>query len=551
MVCPGRGHPAGRGPGRRARARPARPARRAVGRVHRPRHRAATGRPAVVVVTSGTAAAELHAAVVEADLGCVPLLVCTADRPPELRDVGAPQTIDQTHLYGRATRWSTDPGVPDEASRPRGVRSGPGRWPTHGPGPRGPGPVHLNLPFREPLLGDAGRGGVPDGRPDGAPWHRVEAARPSPGRPGGRARGRRAPSGPPGADRGREPVWRSGAPCSHCRRRSAGRCWPIPGRACGRPAPPWCRPPTPSCRAPRFATDHRPDLVLRLGERWVSKVVTAFLAGSPSVAVDPTGGATPNAVPTASCGPTRPGSAGRWPSPRGRSGPPRGRRRVGRRRGTGPSPRHSGPSTRCSAADGTCTEPSLARALPRSLAGGHLVVSSSMPVRDVESFGVPRGGPGRVVANRGANGIDGVVSTALGVALATGPTVALVGDLAFLHDASALVGPPRRSSGTDRGGGRQRRRGDLLVPAPGHPPDPRPLRAAVRHTPGGRSGRGGPRFRLGRGRGRGSGWATSLDRAVAPRAGGRVVVVRLPDRGTNVSVHDQVNAAVVDALDRA
>ena len=71
-----------------------------------------------MVVTSGTAAAELHAAVVEADLGRVPLLVCTADRPPELRDVGAPQTIDQTHLYGRAPRWFADPGVPDEASRP-------------------------------------------------------------------------------------------------------------------------------------------------------------------------------------------------------------------------------------------------------------------------------------------------------------------------------------------------------------------------------------------------------------------------------------------------
>src|SRR5690349_4415271 len=77
----------------------------------------ATGRPAVVLCTSGTAATHLHAAVVEADLAGVPLLVCTADRPPELRDVGAPQTIDQVHLYGRAPRWFFDPGVADDAMR--------------------------------------------------------------------------------------------------------------------------------------------------------------------------------------------------------------------------------------------------------------------------------------------------------------------------------------------------------------------------------------------------------------------------------------------------
>ncbi len=85
---------------------------------------AATGVPAVVLTTSGTAATHLHAAVVEAHLGEVPLLVCTADRPPELRDVGAPQTIDQTHLYGRAVRWFVDPGVADDDDGvTRGARS--------------------------------------------------------------------------------------------------------------------------------------------------------------------------------------------------------------------------------------------------------------------------------------------------------------------------------------------------------------------------------------------------------------------------------------------
>ena len=133
----------------------------------------ATGMPAVVVVTSGTAAAELHAAVVEADLAGVPLLLCTADRPPELRGVGAPQTIEQAHLYGSAVRWFADPGVPDEAARASWRSLGSRVVAESVAGPRGPGPVHLNLPFREPLLGDAATGGVPAGRPAGGPWHRT------------------------------------------------------------------------------------------------------------------------------------------------------------------------------------------------------------------------------------------------------------------------------------------------------------------------------------------------------------------------------------------
>src|SRR3954467_8569293 len=110
----------------------------------------ASGRPAVVLTTSGTAATHLHAAVVEADLACVPLLVCTADRPPELRDVGAPQTIDQSHLYGRAPRWFFDPGVADDAMRGswRSIAARAAAMATGDPA----GPVHLNLPFRDPLV---------------------------------------------------------------------------------------------------------------------------------------------------------------------------------------------------------------------------------------------------------------------------------------------------------------------------------------------------------------------------------------------------------------
>ena len=109
------------------------------------------GVPAVVLCTSGTAAANFHPAVVEAGLSAVPMLVVTSDRPPELRDVGAPQTIDQTHLFGRSVRWFHDPGVPDPTAaatwRSLAFRaSNAARF----------GPVHLNLPFREPLTGAPG-----------------------------------------------------------------------------------------------------------------------------------------------------------------------------------------------------------------------------------------------------------------------------------------------------------------------------------------------------------------------------------------------------------
>ncbi|MGH9062579.1 MAG: thiamine pyrophosphate-binding protein, partial [Acidimicrobiales bacterium] len=116
----------------------------------------ATGRPAVVLTTSGTAAAELHPAVVEAHQGRVPLLVCTADRPPELHHVGAPQTVEQAGLYGGAVRWAVAPGVPERATA-GSWRSLASRMVAEAvSGPAGPGPVHANLAFRDPLVGRPG-----------------------------------------------------------------------------------------------------------------------------------------------------------------------------------------------------------------------------------------------------------------------------------------------------------------------------------------------------------------------------------------------------------
>ena len=109
----------------------------------------ASGRPAVLVCTSGTAAANYLPAVVEASHAGIPMIVCTADRPPELRGWGSPQTIDQVDLYGTAVRWSIDLPVPDEAGR--GAAAGWAETAVASASGRDRGPVHLNWPLREPL----------------------------------------------------------------------------------------------------------------------------------------------------------------------------------------------------------------------------------------------------------------------------------------------------------------------------------------------------------------------------------------------------------------
>src|SRR5881275_871164 len=124
----------------------------------------ASGRPVATASTSGTAAAELAPAVHEAREARVPLLVLTADRPPELREAGAGQTIDQVKLYGGAVRWFFDVGTGHEATpeRARWMRSLAGRAVAAATGGAGrPGPVHLNWPLREPLVAPAELGDEP------------------------------------------------------------------------------------------------------------------------------------------------------------------------------------------------------------------------------------------------------------------------------------------------------------------------------------------------------------------------------------------------------
>jgi 2-succinyl-5-enolpyruvyl-6-hydroxy-3-cyclohexene-1-carboxylate synthase len=525
----------------------------------------ATGLPAVVLTTSGTATTELHAAVAESDRARVPLIACTADRPPELHDVGAHQTIDQTRLFGPSVRWFCDPGVAEPGGRAmwRSVAARALRESTDNPG--GPGPVQLNLPFREPLLGDAGRGGgTGPGRPAGAPWHVVV-----PGRLEVPEHSLADLAGMAGLDPARRGVVVAGAGSGDPRavlRLADVLGWPVladPRSGLRLDHPGVVAAADGILRAGAFARDHLPDVVLHLGDRWLSRVVNGFLAqaavGGRSIAVDPLGRWTDperrtdtfvRADPSVFChqvaerlgrhgsGATDPGWREDW-----RAAEVRAQAAIEQVLAAGAP---AVPIPLC--------EPALARRLVAQLPGGAaLVVSASMPVRDLEAYADRRSAPPRVLANRGANGIDGVVSTACGVALAhAGPTVALVGDLAFLHDSSALVGADGFAPdltvvvADNRGGGifsfldvatsLEEQRFEALF---GTPQSPDVAEVAA--------GFGWPVDDLGREAG-----ADAFDEALGRRLAGTgpsVIRVRLPARAENVARHARLNEAIAEAVD--
>lgn len=384
------------------------------------------GVPAVLLCTSGTAAANFHPAVVEAGLSDVPMLVVTADRPPELRDVGASQTIDQTNLFGRSVRWFHDPGVPDGAARPSWRSLGRRAF-----GASRCGPVHLNLPFREPFLG------VSESLP--APFSTVPA-------------GTGAAVAFTGEDLRRQlaPLMRStrgvilaggrsGVPPVEIDALAAATGWPILADPLG-----GCRHLDAAVttfdsllRDDGFAGVHVPDVVIRIGRPATSKVLATWVSGSGATLVQVGG---PGVVdpdhrvsvrlPAAAVGALAGLSAlddrsGGWATVWSRAS------QLAEQAVAKVLAEHEG-----------FTEPAVARVVAEHLpGGGRLVVASSMPVRDLEWFG----GPTAIAhANRGANGIDGVVSTALGVAANGSPTIALVGDIAFLHDGGALTALGRR-----------------------------------------------------------------------------------------------------------
>ena len=414
----------------------------------------ASGRPAVLVTTSGTAAVGVHAAVVEAHLSRVPLIVCTADRPPELHHVGAPQTIEQVGLFTGALRWAVDPGVPDEEAR-SSWRSLASRLVAEATaGPMGPGPVHANLSFRDPLLANPGE--LPPGRRNGRPWHMVYPVRRvlDPGALDAFAALARP------ASRGLIVAGAGAGRPETVRRLAVTLGWPVladprsGARTAGEPGAPTIAAADALLRVESFAAAHVPEIVIRLGQPWASKVVADWLtscteAGAVQVLIDPFWA---------------------WQDPRRRADvvlpadPDHVMEALMLRVPEGGMPGRSAWAAPPTWSDGWAeaeaaaqhaieaalgrraevTEPGLARALyawapPSST----VVASSSMPVRDLEWFAAPRSDPPRVLANRGANGIDGVTSTTLGVTAAAGgtggPVVGLIGDLAFLHDSTALV----------------------------------------------------------------------------------------------------------------
>jgi 2-succinyl-5-enolpyruvyl-6-hydroxy-3-cyclohexene-1-carboxylate synthase len=403
-------------------------------------------RPVVLLATSGTAAVEFAPAVVEAQLSRVPLVVLTADRPAELRDRGAPQTIDQTHLYGRTTKWFTElpplDGTDATLAHWRWVAARAVAMAAEGPA----GPVQVNAPFREPLLPDGPLAGGDDApaRPfaDVVRGRRVlddDALDRLATRLAGVERGVIV-AGPDDDPRLPPALAELAAvtgfpviadPLSGLRTGPHDRSMVLTrGDQLVRPGP--------------WIEAHSPDLVLRTGAMPTSRPLVSLLertrpelvvldgdAGWREAALVPATFVHADATTTAHA--------------------------LAARLTDSPRRRPANPAWTADwlEAERAATEamadwlvaldepfegapwPLLAAALPD---GAVLWAASSMPVRDMDAWLPSTDRAIAVRSNRGANGIDGVVSTALGsAAVADGPVALVVGDIAFLHDLNALV----------------------------------------------------------------------------------------------------------------
>jgi 2-succinyl-5-enolpyruvyl-6-hydroxy-3-cyclohexene-1-carboxylate synthase len=405
----------------------------------------ASGRPVAVSCTSGTAAANLHPAVVEAWEARVPLIVMTADRPPELREVGAGQSIDQVKLYGSAVNWFVEVGT-HEPGRETAIHHRAlacrAYWTAAGDRP---GPVHLNFPLREPLAPEPEPLDSADwaGRPDGRPWTELRQHTSAPHADDVQELAARIAAEPrgaivcgPTAEDVAEPAARLAAACG----------WPLlaeptSGVRCG----PHDRSHVVAhydvlLRVEGFAAAHAPALLLRVGDMPTSKPLRAWAADAAQVVLDPhaawheptrkaelllRSAAAPTLDALAAAVEVRAQTTGKeWVD---------GWRAADA----------EVPTALAQAPDQF--EPKLLAALEPELPDGAIVwLSSSMPVRDVEACFPQSPKRLRFLANRGANGIDGVVSSAAGAALAANaPAWLLTGELALLHDVGGLLAARR------------------------------------------------------------------------------------------------------------
>jgi 2-succinyl-5-enolpyruvyl-6-hydroxy-3-cyclohexene-1-carboxylate synthase len=409
----------------------------------------ATRRPVAVLCTSGTAAANLHPAVAEADEAAVPLLVLTADRPPELRGIGAGQTIDQLKLYGSSVRWFCEVGTHD--ANDEGLlhyRSVACRAYAAARGEPRSGPVHLNLAWRDPLApvpveGDVtatsplaleGRGD----RPLTAVPHSTSA--PEPALLDELAeRIEAAPRGLVLAGRQtnpalREPVMRLAAaagypvlaePTSQLRLGPHDR-----GLVVSRY----------DAIARLRAESLAPQLVIRFGDMPTSKPLRQWIAGLDDcrqLVIDPGFGWNEPSNRAEALVRTDPATLAAGLAERlSRKGSPDWRSAWSNAERTAAEA-----ITARLNAIAEPSEPGLQAALGAVLRDGDLVyTASSMPIRDQEAFMPPGDADVLFLCNRGANGIDGLVSSGIGAAHASGrPTVIVTGDLGLLHDIGGLA----------------------------------------------------------------------------------------------------------------
>ncbi len=407
--------------------------------------------PVAVVSTSGTAAVNFAPAVVEAHYGRAPLLVLTADRPPELRDVGANQTIDQVRLYGTHVKWSAEAPLPESGEEAlRCVRSLACRAAALARSDT-PGPVHVNFPFREPLVpapGTAPMGRDADGQ---TPYVTVRQAarRPDPADLAdlaaelGAARRGLIVCGPRDDPGFPEAVARLGEQLGFpilADPLSQVRCGPHHG-------------PLVIDAYDAFLRDEEaagalaPEVVLRFGATPTSKPLLLYLkrhARARQLLVDEAGWNDPalvasdviHADPASFCRTllaTLPPAAGE------ETNEPWARRwqELNERARAALAARLS--------ADPGISEPGVLAELAGLLPpGATLFAGNSMPVRDLDAFFPGGSRPVRFLANRGASGIDGVVSSALGASAASpGPLVLVIGDLSFYHDMNGLLAARR------------------------------------------------------------------------------------------------------------